>query len=91
MTGRGYDDPRAGTNPVGSLPDRACVQPGVDPEIFFPDSGHEVHQAPALVVCRRCPHRDPCRDWAVETRQEFGIWGATTPEDRKAIVRKETS
>lgn len=91
MTGRNYNDPSAGFPPVGDEPDRACAD--VDSKVFFPEpprGGGSVSYSAALAVCRRCPHIDPCRDWVLETRQDHGVWGGTTPEERKAI-RKAAS
>jgi WhiB family redox-sensing transcriptional regulator len=54
-----------------------CV--GMDPEAFFPDPGE---LAPRVrLVCRGCPVRIECREWAIENG-EAGIWGATTENDR---------
>lgn len=43
----------------------------------------------AKEICRRCPHMEKCLDWAIETKQPFGIWGATTERDRRIIIQKE--
>jgi len=73
----------AATPPVAAFPDRACA--GEDPEIFFP--GPLGSSREAVDVCRRCPHRQLCLDWALDTEQRFGVWGATTPEERLRILR----
>jgi len=69
--------------PVASEPDRACA--GADPEIFFPTTGGTTDEAKA--ICRACPHRNPCLDWALETQQQFGVWGETSPDERARILR----
>ncbi|WP_405149903.1 WhiB family transcriptional regulator [Sphaerisporangium sp. NBC_01403] len=60
---------------------------GEDPELFFPISakgpGHMQHER-AKAVCRRCPVRTPCLDYAVTSREEHGIWGGTDPDERRA-------
>lgn len=38
-------------------------------------------------VYRRCPVTDPCLAYALDMGDEYGIWGATTPEDRQALDR----
>jgi WhiB family redox-sensing transcriptional regulator len=63
--------------------DLACRGPRVDPEWFYPGRGGVATQA--LEVCRSCPAVDECRDWALDTGQQFGVWGATTGEDRERI------
>lgn len=42
----------------------------------------------AKSVCRACPEQQRCLDWAVETNQDFGIWGGYTERER-AKLRKE--
>lgn len=42
----------------------------------------------AKSVCRVCPVQRECLDWAVETDQDFGVWGGATERERK-IMRKE--
>ncbi|MHA6765368.1 WhiB family transcriptional regulator [Streptacidiphilus sp. PAMC 29251] len=62
-----------------------------DPELFFPvgNTGPAMLQVElAKAVCRRCPVLDTCRQWAMETSQESGIWGAMTEEDRRALKRR---
>jgi WhiB family transcriptional regulator, redox-sensing transcriptional regulator len=69
----------------------ACREPGTDPELFFPvgETGLSVGQvAAAKAVCARCPVTDQCRDWAVRTGEREGIWGGTTPEERRHLRRR---
>lgn len=42
----------------------------------------------AKAVCEECPVREQCLDWAVETNQEFGVWGGKTERER-AVIRRE--
>jgi WhiB family redox-sensing transcriptional regulator len=46
-----------------------------DPEIFFQD------EVTAKLICRECPVRAACLDWALE-HNETGVWGATTELER---------
>lgn len=48
-----------------------CV--GTDPEAFFPVVGDR--QGIAKRICRRCDVRVECLSWALDTKQDFGIWG----------------
>lgn len=64
----------------------ACCEPGVDPELFFPlgESGPAARQiADAKAICAQCPVAAQCRDWALRTGEPDGIWGGTTPEERR--------
>lgn len=60
---------------------QACAK--TDPEIFYPVRAGNSN--PAMKVCRRCELAEPCLIWALKTRQEFGIWGATTPRQRHKL------
>ena len=70
----------------------ACREPGIDPELFFPagETGLAARQqvAAAKEVCARCPVTDLCRDWAVRAGEPEGIWGGTTPEERRRLRRR---
>jgi WhiB family redox-sensing transcriptional regulator len=64
----------------------ACRE--LDPEIFFPISTTgaalgQVHEAQA--ICARCPVAAHCLDWALRTGQDHGVWGGTTPEERRTL------
>ena len=41
----------------------------------------------AKSICRRCPHRTECAEWAIR-KERYGIWGGLTDSDRAAIRRK---
>lgn len=72
-----------GTPPVAAEPDRACA--GEDTALFFPARGGTAMEA--IEICSRCPHRQPCLDWAIETGQTFGVWGGTTADQRARMLR----
>jgi WhiB family redox-sensing transcriptional regulator len=66
----------------------ACRAPGTDPELFFPVSEtgmahRQVTQAKA--VCGRCPVAEQCLEWAVRSGEPEGIWGGTTPQERREL------
>lgn len=66
----------------------------VDPELFFPAgiSLEAVAQTEkAKQVCRTCPVRDLCLDWALKTRQGSGVWGGLDEWQRALIVRPAMS
>ncbi|WP_019872897.1 WhiB family transcriptional regulator [Sporichthya polymorpha] len=66
----------------------ACA--GSDPEIFFPIGtiGPSLRDvARAVAICRSCPVSARCLDWALRSGQEFGVWGGTTEEDRRPLLR----
>jgi WhiB family transcriptional regulator, redox-sensing transcriptional regulator len=60
-----------------------------EPELFFPISTtgpaeREVAQARAL--CHRCAVRTQCLEYALETKQAYGIWGGLTAEERRPLL-----
>jgi Transcription factor WhiB len=40
----------------------------------------------AKAICRICPVRMPCLQWAVENGEKNGIWGGMTSEERTRMV-----
>jgi len=61
-----------------------------DPELFFPigtDGPALAQVEQAKAVCRRCPVQADCLQWALDAREQYGIWGGTTPEERAALLR----
>ena len=73
---------------VGRWTDRAACR-GTDTEIFFPANADE--EAEALSICATCPVRAQCLDYAVRNRETYGIWGGTTPEQRRRIRRERAA
>lgn len=66
----------------------ACRAPGVDPELFFPvgESGPALSKvAAARRVCGRCPIQAGCLAWALRSGEPDGIWGGTTPGERRTL------
>jgi WhiB family transcriptional regulator, redox-sensing transcriptional regulator len=62
----------------------------VDPELFFPagSTGPGLLQVSrAKLVCAACPVRVPCLEWALASRQEAGVWGGTSEDERQALQR----
>jgi WhiB family redox-sensing transcriptional regulator len=62
-----------------------------EPELFFPISARPVlHSAikHAKLICARCPVQSECLDYALANRQEQGIWGGLTDEERRLLRRR---
>lgn len=61
---------------------------GVDTAVFFPNFKVEADwKATAAKVCKGCPVKADCLEWAV-THDESGLWAGTTTKER-ALMRKE--
>ena len=66
-----------------------CKQ--MDPDLFFPvgTTGPALLQIEAAKsVCRTCTVRDECLQYAVDSNQEYGVWGGTTEEERRYMRRE---
>jgi WhiB family redox-sensing transcriptional regulator len=62
----------------------ACY--GLDPEIFFPTSEEEAGLA--LSYCSACPVRETCLEWAIQNGERYGVWGGTTEQERRRLMRR---
>lgn len=60
--------------------------------LFFPqgdpgDPGDPVWTLPRA-ICNACPSRVECLEFALNTRQDDGMWGGTTRRERNRILRR---
>lgn len=64
-----------------------------DPELFFPigTTGPAVLQIQrAKLVCGRCEVVAECRQFAFGTKQDAGVWGGLSEDERRKISRAES-
>ena len=61
----------------------------VDPELFFPKPTDRKGTLDAMAVCVTCPVKAQCRQWAQDTRQEYGVWGGKDFQNRKPVTQSE--
>ena len=67
-----------------------CAEVGV--EIFYTDDKDEKKvdsmstYAMANSICKKCPHRNECAEWAIK-HELFGFWGGLSPKERTNIRR----
>jgi WhiB family redox-sensing transcriptional regulator len=67
----------------------ACLD--VDPELSFPigNSDPALRQIEnAKAVCSRCEVFETCLSWAMESRQDDGVWGGLSADERRALKRR---
>lgn len=62
----------------------ACL--GQDTALFFPDSDDRGDAA--LAICAACPVRTDCLEWALDSRQDDGVWGGMVARDRVRLRRQ---
>ncbi len=58
-----------------------CV--GLEPEVLFPDDPTD--NSAAKMYCHRCPVRDECLNWALESDSREGTWGGLTEFERARL------
>jgi len=61
-----------------------CAQ--TDPEAFFPEKGGSSREAKR--VCRACPVRAECLEYALAFDERFGIWGGLSERERRRLKRQ---
>jgi WhiB family redox-sensing transcriptional regulator len=79
----GWTVPGSPARPIRDwIGEAACATVG--PVVFF--EGTDGSDTEARQVCARCPVRAECRDHALAAREEFGVWGGLTEDERRAIL-----
>lgn len=66
-------------------PERGCAPGKANPDDFFTESA-DGQQTVVVAHCTTCPVMQACRDWAVTTRQEHGVWGGLTRQQLAAAI-----
>jgi WhiB family redox-sensing transcriptional regulator len=57
-----------------------------DPRKWTPDPpAVELKSQEAKRICLDCPVMRQCREWALEHREQFGVWGGLTEGERDAL------
>lgn len=64
--------------------DAACN--GTDVETFFPNKGESTSDAKR--ICRRCPVRAECLEYALDMAEKFGVWGNCSERERRRLQRQ---
>lgn len=63
--------------------DALCAQ--IDNELFFPEKGGSTKQAKK--ICRSCPVKNACLEFALDNDERYGVWGGTTDKERRRLRR----
>jgi WhiB family redox-sensing transcriptional regulator len=76
--------------------DPAALCTGMSADVFYPPDGlarreRVRHARRAKEICLHCPVVDECRSYALAAQENFGIWGATTPQERRAVWDRRVS
>ena len=62
-----------------------CRTDQIDTAVFFPTRGEDVSVAQR--ICRSCPVRTACLDYALDNDEHFGVWGGLSERARKRLRR----
>jgi WhiB family redox-sensing transcriptional regulator len=65
--------------------DGLCAE--VDLDLWFPGDGSD--GLPAKRICRRCPVRDACLEYAMRNTELDGIWGGLSKKQRQKQRTKQ--
>lgn len=57
----------------------------VSADTFFPQKGQSASDAKA--ICRQCPVKDPCLEYALEIGEGYGVWGGVGARERRAMAK----
>lgn len=67
------------------MADALCAEPAHSDLPWFPTKGEPLDAVRA--VCARCAVREPCLAYAVENMIDHGVWGGTSPQERRRMRR----
>ena len=61
---------------------------GLDVAVFFLPEGvrgprKARRERAAKAICSQCPVLERCAEFALTTREQYGVWGGMTPEERE--------
>ena len=73
---------------MGRWQDSAACE-GLDPNIFVPSEGRgnngRTAYKKAREFCGKCPVKIECLNFALQENMEFGMFGGTTPRERRSL------
>ena len=71
--------------------DALCARVGSPDQWFSTGNGHDSRLAEkrTALICVGCRVKDACLSYALENREEWGIWGGMTTTQRNSLLRKQ--
>lgn len=58
------------------------------PERFEPKRERLARETAAKEICKGCPALQPCRDYALQSEEAFGVWGGLTGKERERLLEE---
>jgi WhiB family transcriptional regulator, redox-sensing transcriptional regulator len=79
---------RAGIGGQSWRQEAICL--GSAPDVWFPGKGSLDRIEEARQICFQCPVQEPCLEYALSLSEDLvvGIWGGTTPRERRIMRRR---
>lgn len=68
------------------MADASCLESS--PDAWFPEVGNSHESKMVKGICKECPVKDLCLEYALLHRIEWGIWGGLSANERKVLLRK---
>lgn len=59
--------------------------------LFFPEGSDYIQraaEAEAKLICATCPFKNACAAYGIGAREQYGVWGGTTPLQRQRLWAK---
>ena len=69
------------------MPQQPLAQVPTDATWYWSDHG-SCRERAAKIICMQCPVRVECADYAVRTREPYGVWGGLAEADRERIYSR---
>lgn len=69
--------------------DRKAACLGEDTNLFYPNPGDEDTIAEAKAICKGCPVKISCLEYAFEVEDRWAILGEMTPQERQRFKRQQ--
>ena len=66
-----------------------------DPALFFGPNRFEpkrerlAREAEAKSICATCPVLEPCREYALNNGEVYGVWGGLGEADRRSLLAQQ--
>jgi WhiB family transcriptional regulator, redox-sensing transcriptional regulator len=58
-----------------------------DLKVFYPTSAQRVAALPAIRICNSCAVQNICLEYAMDTKEAYGVWGGLTAHERRLLRR----
>ena len=55
--------------------------------IFFAGRGENKKTEMAMLICKKCPVKEQCLDYAIRNREVIGVWGGYSERKRRIMRR----